>query len=86
MNDENQIKYLYLLLGYTSILLIIFSLVKYMSIIQDNTGIALAILGAVFLGSFLDFEEKKMGISVNAKVIFRIGSLIILLVLVFIFI
>lgn len=83
MNDENK-KYLYLLLGYTGILLILFAVIRYMSIIHDTRGMMLAIFGAVCLGAFLDFVEKEIGITVKRRMISRIGAIVILLLLVFI--
>lgn len=72
MNNEGKKKYFYLIIGYLGLLLTVLAIVRYITIIQDTLGQALAVMGSILLISFLRFAENKIGVTTKEKAIFSI--------------
>ncbi|MBC5638748.1 hypothetical protein H8S33_18420 [Ornithinibacillus sp. BX22] len=84
MNNEGKKKYVYLIIGYLGLLLTVLAIVRYITIIQDTLGQALAVMGSILLISFLRFAENKIGVTTREKAIFSIAFVTILIVVLFI--
>ncbi|MFS0673512.1 hypothetical protein [Ornithinibacillus sp. 179-J 7C1 HS] len=80
MNEENRKKYLHLFLGYLAMLLIGVAMLRQVAIYDDSLGMGLTLLGLVFLVSYFNFTEVKMGITKTQRMLFR-GCCFVILVL-----
>ncbi|WP_421385219.1 hypothetical protein ACOJQI_10790 [Bacillus salacetis] len=82
MKKEIQKKYLHLVLGYTGLLFVFVSLFKNISVTQNQSSYALTMFGLIFIISYFQYADRKMGASKKDMAFFRIGLIVILAIII----
>ncbi|GEL78452.1 hypothetical protein [Tenuibacillus multivorans] len=83
MSKEIKDKYLYLVIGYTGLLLIGLAVLRSISVMQDTSSYVLTMFGYACCVSYFKFADNKIGATKKDKLIFRVGFLVALLVIAF---
>ncbi|WP_431802329.1 hypothetical protein [Halobacillus andaensis] len=64
-------------LGYTGLVLIGLAFMTY----DNNTGRSLALFGFLLINMYINFTEKKIGVTKKESTLFRIPAVVILMIL-----
>lgn len=69
MSDGKNSLYFYMTIGHIGLLLIALVVMRFISVFRDTPGQILGLVGFMFIGIYLRFLEKKMGVSKKVSVV-----------------
>ncbi|MCP3027091.1 hypothetical protein [Halobacillus sp. A5] len=77
MTEEKKSLYFFMVLGYTGLVLVGLAFMTY----DNNTGRFLALFGYLLINTYIDFTEKKIGVTKKESALFKIPAVILLMIL-----
>ncbi|MFI8684891.1 hypothetical protein [Rossellomorea sp. NPDC077527] len=80
MKEEQARKHMYLILGYSGLLLIGLAILRNLSVVNDHVGYGLTMFGYLLLVSYFKFADDKIGATRKEKAFYRIGFLVVLVI------